>query len=513
MVDITYVDVLTSISLGCALCVLILRYKARRLPLPPGPRTSWFGSVDLPKKYPWKTYAEWRKIYGDVIYIHVFGNPIIVLNSVKAANDLLDKRSNIYSSKVDRTMTRHLMGWDWLFSLMPYGSWWKRHTALFHQYFGAKSISSYYPVIAKEVHVMLQTLVETPDDFSQHIRRTTAAIIMNIVYGHQMAPEGDRYVTLADEAMSSGSNAGIFGTYMVDYIPFLRYIPTWMPGADFKRKALGWRKLSRAMRDEPFEDVKRRMASGTATSCIVVSELEQWLQSANDPSQEEVIRNVAATVYAGNSDTTASALLSFFLAVTIYPEVLKRAQNEIDRVVGKDRLPSFADRDSLPYIMWIVWECLRWNPAIPLGLAHTLTEDDVYEGYFIPKGTTIETNTWLMLHDEKTYPAPLQFQPERYADVERNAQLGINQIPLAAFGFGRRMCPGRWFAIDTIWFTVAAVAAVFDISKPLDENGIPIEANPQYTSALLSRPEPYKCNIVPRSDASAALIRQTSEVA
>lgn len=91
-----------------------------------------------------------------------------------------------------------------------------------------------------------------------------------------MAPEGDRYVTLADEAMSSGSNAGIFGTYMVDYIPFrkfslfflkacshslyeVRYIPTWMPGAGFKRKALGWRKLSRAMRDEPFEDVKRRM--------------------------------------------------------------------------------------------------------------------------------------------------------------------------------------------------------------------------------------------------------------
>lgn len=60
---------------------------------------------------------------------------------------------------------------------------------------------------------------------------------------------------------------------------------------------------------------------------------------------------------------TVSAVLSFFLAATVYPEVLKKAQAEIDRVVGPDRLPNFADRGSLPYIDWIVWECLRWNPG------------------------------------------------------------------------------------------------------------------------------------------------------
>lgn len=102
----------------------------------------------------------------------------------------------------------------------------------------------------------------------------------------------------------------------------------------------------------------------------------------------------------------------------MFPEILKKAQEEIDRVVGSERLPTPDDKDSLPYIMWIVWECLRWNPGEingffrrltnlrlsrlplhvgsvgPLAAPHTLTEDDNYEGYFIPKGTVVILNVW-----------------------------------------------------------------------------------------------------------------------
>jgi len=343
--------------------IFLRRTYARRLPLPPGPRTSRFGSVELPKTYPWKTYAAWRKVYGDVIYVYIFGNPIVVLNSAKAASDLLDKRSGIYSSRPQRTMVSTLMGWDWLFSTIPYGPWWKRHRSLFHQYFNANNTSDYHPVQMKETYVMLQNLAQTPDDFFHHVRRTAAAVVMKILYGHQVAPEGDVFVSLADKALATLAHSGIFGTYLVDYIPILRHIPSWMPGAGFKRKALQWRKLNRAMLNEPIEMVKSRVANGRAVPSFTATELENWFRSGQDPEEEQLIKDVAATTYAAGSDTTVSAILSFFLAATVYPEVLKKAQAEIDRVVGSSRLPTFEDRSSLLYIDWIVWECLRWNPG------------------------------------------------------------------------------------------------------------------------------------------------------
>lgn len=80
--------------------------------------------------------------------------------------------------------------------------------------------------------------------------------------------------------------------------------------------------------------------------------------------------------------------------MTIYPDVQKRAQEEIDRVVGNNRLPTLTDRDHLPYINAVVKETLRWHPVAPMGLPHQSTEDDVCEGYFIPKGSMLFANVW-----------------------------------------------------------------------------------------------------------------------
>ncbi|OBZ80086.1 O-methylsterigmatocystin oxidoreductase [Grifola frondosa] len=394
---------------------------------------------------------------------------------------------------------------------MPYGPQWRKHRALFHQYFNAGNTSDYHPLQLKETHVMLRNLAESPDVIYHHVRRSAAAVVMKASYGHQIAPEGDIYVTLADEALTGLAQSGIFGTFLVDYIPLLKYIPAWMPGAGFQRKARAWRKANQSMLNMPFEMVKQRMASNTAVPCFVTAELERGFQSSSQEYDEQLIKDVAAIAYAAGADTTVSAILSFFLAMTAYPEVLKKLQGEIDRVVGNERLPDFSDRNSIPYVDWVVWECLRWNPVTPFGLAHQVIEDDVYDGYWIPKGTTIIPNVWGILHDETTYPDPLRFDPDRYADSKRNAELGINELPYPAFGFGRRMCPGRWLAIDSVWIAVATVAATFDVLKALDEKGVPQEPDIEYTSTLLSRPKSLRCRIVPRSDATAALISQTAE--
>ena len=103
--------------------------------------------------------------------------------------------------------------------------------------------------------------------------------------------------------------------------------------------------------------------------------------------------------------------------MTLFPEAQKKGQEEIDRVIGNDRLPDFEDKENLPYIDAIYKECLRyhsltihslpicfptyvlitpirWNQPLPLGVPHLLTEDDTYNGYFLPAGTVVAANQW-----------------------------------------------------------------------------------------------------------------------
>lgn len=77
-----------------------------------------------------------------------------------------------------------------------------------------------------------------------------------------------------------------------------------------------------------------------------------------------------------------------------FPTVQQKAQIEIDRVVGSDRLPQFEDRDELPYVNALVKEILRWHPVVPVNIAHVSSEDDICEGYTIPKGSSVLANLW-----------------------------------------------------------------------------------------------------------------------
>ncbi|KAF8642415.1 hypothetical protein AX16_009680 [Volvariella volvacea WC 439] len=480
-------DLLTLLPVSFLLCLVLRRlsslvHQSGSLPLPPGPPASWFGGVQLPQTYPWLTYADWRETYGDIIYIRVYGNPILVINSAKVASDLLERRGQIYSSRPLRTMVVELAGWDWLFSSMPYGNLWKKHRKLFLKYFRPKN-PSHHALQIRETHALLRNLLKHPQNFRYHIRETAATIILYLTYGHEVAQQSNYFVLLVDKAVAGLANAGIFGTYLVDYIPILKHIPAWFPGAGFKRKAKEWRKASRGMVDEPFSLARKDFYAGTASKSLVTDEMERQITAATC-GEEDVIKNVAATSFAAGADTVVSALLSFLLAMMAYPEIQRRAQQELDSNLGR-RLPELSDRDRLPYIEAICYELLRWNPVTPLGIAHYVIKNDEYQGYHIPKGTTVLPNVWAMLHDPVQYPEPFRFRPERYMDRERNVNDGINRHPDAAFGFGRRACPGRWFAFDSLWIAVASILSVFDVLKAVDEEGNTIEPQIQYSSALL----------------------------
>ena len=127
----------------------------------------------------------------------------------------------------------------------------------------------------------------------------------------------------------------------------------------------------------------------------------------------------------------------FFLAMILHPKVMKKAQEELDRVVGKGELPNFAHRDDLPYINAMVKEVLRWSPPVPFGMPVRAMQDDVYRGCFIPAGATVIGNAWAICRDPEVYPDPESFNPDRFLKDGKINPLVFNPED-RVFGAGRR---------------------------------------------------------------------------
>ncbi|KAK7052946.1 hypothetical protein VNI00_004266 [Paramarasmius palmivorus] len=315
---------------------------------------------------------------------------------------------------------------------------------------------------------------------------------MSIAYGIKVKSESDPWVALAEEAIGPLMRATVPGAFLVDTFPFLKYIPSWFPGAGFKRQAREWRKLTMRLKNEPFVEGKRIIESGEYTPSFIseslqrLDELEDPLVQAGRKEKENLIRDTAGTMYLAGVDSTATAITSFLYSMVTHPDIQRQAQAEVDRVVV-GRLPTFKDEKSLPYVTALVWEVLRWKSVSPLGLAHYLESEDVYEGYRIPKGSVVVSNIWAILHDEEIYIDPFKFSPERYFKPgSRVFDETVKDPTFAVFGFGRRICPGRHMAYASIWIAVASILKTFDISKKVDEKGNVVEPVYEQQTAIVA---------------------------
>jgi len=329
---------------------------------------------------------------------------------------------------------------------------------------------------------------------------------LEIAYGIEVQDEHDPYIEIAEKAVLATNQAIIPGAFMVDMLPFLKYVPSRVPGAGFKTKAKEWSKLIINLREIPFRETKRNISDGVASPSFVLNSLQRMDEKRNLEEQERAIQSTAGIVYAAGADTTLSALESFIYAMVLYPEIQIKAQKELDGVLrGPGQLPDHSDKADLPYVSAIVMEVLRWNPVAPLGVPHYLAVEDEYKGFRIPAGSILMANSWAILHNEIDYPDPLDFKPERFLkDGQQNP--GIKDPATSAFGFGRRICPGRHFAQSSIWITIASILSCFEISKAIDENGLFIEPS-GYSSGLISGPLPFQCSIRPRSAEAEQTIR------
>nr|BAL05113.1 cytochrome P450 [Phanerodontia chrysosporium] len=488
---------------------LLFAFCLRRQPrYPPGPRgLPIVGNVfDIPMNVGWKVFRDVSRCFGsDVIHYEALGSHLVVVNGAKAAKELFERRANNYSDRKQSIMVNELTGWHRNWGQLEYGDRWRQHRRLFHQHFRPLAVSQYHPRQVKGVRVLLRALSESPEDFQRHIRFMAGATIMEIVYAYDAQP-GDPRIKLVEDAVDTLTFVVNAGVYLVDVFPILKYVPTWFPGASFKRQAAEWKKLVDALYEQPYQEFKATVKEGIAKPCFAATLLSSVENDEDIENLEELFMGLTGTAFVAGSDTTIASLNVFILAVTIFPEAQRSAQEEIDRVLERKRLPTMEDTVLLPHVTALVHETLRWHPPLPLAAPHRVIEDDEYEGYFIPAGTTIIGNAWAILRDEDVFPDGDSFKPERWLN-EAGALRDDLPYPMETFGFGRRICPGRHFANDVLWLAIANILTVFSIERALGEDGQPIVPEAKFSPRLISKPEPFKCAFKHRFSGAEDMIR------
>ncbi|KAI0295337.1 CyP450 monooxygenase [Multifurca ochricompacta] len=451
-----------------SLSLITIRLRRRHQKYPPGPRRlPLIGNLlDMPSKEGWVTYKKWSDQSGfDIAHVDVMGSHIIILNSAKAANELLEKRSSIYSDRPQFTAFQLFlldfpsMGLGFNHGMLPYGERWRRLRRAFHTHFDATTSKEYRPLEMQAVQRLLRNLLESPDNFSQHLKHMTGQVILSIAYGINVRPEGDPYVAVAETVLEAVSVVSSNPWAMLlDMMPWLLNMPSWFPGASVKHEASKWLPVVDSMIDNPHAEVKAALAAGTATPSVAAKMI---LQLHENSTEEEIwtTKAIPGFVYLVGADT-----------------VQRKAQAEIDSVTGGSRLPDFSDMASFPYVDAVIKEVLRWHPVAPLGIPHRVMEDDMYEEHLIPAGSTILPNIWGMMHDSVLFPEPDRFYPERWLVPDPPPS------PQVVFGYGRRICQGRFVAREIIWAGIVNVLASFEI-KPVKDN----PPKEMYTSGIVSQ--------------------------
>ncbi|KAH9936920.1 cytochrome P450 [Amylocystis lapponica] len=480
---------------------------------PPGPKPLPFiGNVhQLPQEYQHKVFAQWKSDYGDLIFARFFRTPALIINSLRVAQDLMEKKSAYYSDRPSFISLVDLIGYDSSIVFFPYGERFRRHRRWIHDALeGKDKLQTIRALQRREAYNLLSGLMQTPHAFRTHLQRYVAALIMEIAYGHTVTSMDDKYIELADRATNETNEAGSAGSMLVDFFPVLKHIPTWMPGAGFKRDAARVRKSVNKMLDTPFDMVKDAIMSGTARPSLVATLLEETSAHGGPTPQDETeIKGATGSLYGAGTETTSTVLLTFILAMVLHPEVLWKAQQELDRVVGNERLPDFDDRESLPYLECIINETYRWNSPVPLGVPHKLMVNDEYRGCNIPGGSMVIPNIWAMTQDTNIYPEPDRFCPERFEAMDPHTAEQADPRNMI-FGFGRRVCPGRRFADASVWLAVASMLATLDICKARDTAGRAITPSGVFNPGFASHPAHFVCDIRPRSQKAFDIVAQMS---
>lgn len=372
---------------------------------------------------------------------------------------------------------------------------------------------------ANEAKIFIKDCLDNSDKFVEGALRFTVSIVSVIAWGRRIASETDNVLKVA-QAFVGSANLGFPGKTYTEAIPILASMPPWLNALPNQLRKLAdtsnkyFYALSVEGADAPQDNFAKRL----------LKEKEEHGLSKVE------IANLTGNFIGAGVDTTTSTMLTFVLAMCLNPDAQRRAQEEIDRIVGHDRYPDWSDEAHLPYLAAIVNETLRWRPAFALGgPPHAPTEDNVYNGLLFPRGSAIIGNLYAISRNPREYPQPERFWPERFLDgFDRPAY--PNTRGHNTFGWGRRVCSGEAIAQQSLYYTIVSLLWAFHICPGLDDQvkhskviarrlsltklhqGNEVTLDPDaYTVSQVNRPLPFKVRLLPRSEKIASLVEQAAQ--
>ncbi|KAI8996229.1 cytochrome P450 [Trametes punicea] len=487
---------------------MALLFGSRSKHLPPGPPgLPIIGNLmQIPSTEQWVYFYKLSKKYGDVNTLHVLNTTIIVLNSHESIDALFNKRVEQYSSKPPRRMA-NLSDLTMTLPFMDPGEDFSTARKQFHMELGQSAVHAYDTEYEQSSRRFLQTLANDLEgkELTKVIDDSLGHIFLKVSTGYEPKPTD---TILAQMNNLAHFAANVLGDkyQQLDIFPWLCSLPTWAPVAGpLLKLGAKWKKQLHATADATVQLSQEGKAAGNES---VMSNLSA---ASGGKPMDDRSKMIAVTMNAGGMLAAESATLTFLLAMAKYPDVQKRAQAEVDALLHGERLPTMADRPKLPYVDAVFAEVLRWVSIAPV-ISREVTEDDEYNGYLIPKGATIMANNWAISRDERIFPEPEVFRPERFLDDAGTALRKDILHPMQfAFGFGHRTCPGRYLADALLFSHLAHILAVFDVALPPASEKAQRAADEQMkviSNGAACRVEEVYVRLSPRSHAASELIRQ-----
>ncbi|KAH7378388.1 cytochrome P450 [Phaeosphaeria sp. MPI-PUGE-AT-0046c] len=462
------------------LVVYLVNWRRKIAKLPPGPpRLPLIGNLhQAPSGALWLTFQKWVDQYGPLVSVDFGGTNLIIVGDFETARNLLDKRGIVYNGRPRLVMAGELVtkGMDQLFR--DHGEEFFLHQRLSTPTMSPRASACYTHVQDFESKRMLQDFLVS-NDFKASFERFAASIVYTLIFGLRIETGKEHQFMTSEKNLENLVKAGQVGAWIVDTLPFLNHLPA--PFTPWKKTADAWFQDLTLSAKSNLDEALHREGWNWAKDFVKAKE-------AQEMTEIEVAWDLDIICAAG-IETTNVFLQILILACITNPEVLLKTQNELDAVVGADRLPAFEDMEKLPYIRAVIEETFRWRHILPTGMPHATTQDDYYNGYLIPKNSTIIPLFIGMRNDGSVFDDPSHFRPERW--------LGKQQQP-GNFGYGRRICTGRHIARNSIFIAVSRLLWGFNVRSKSGEKVDVCED--MFTPGFVSHPKPFEAVFEVRSE-------------
>ncbi|KIV77917.1 hypothetical protein PV11_09689 [Exophiala sideris] len=486
--------------------VLLYVIVGRKGNWPDGPRGPFmFGTLQQKKKkLHWnQELASHIPHYGDFFSINMGKAKVVVLSSPTAVDDLIVKRGQKYSSRPSSSPTGRIVAQSRL-GQTPYGEEFRRHRKLVHSILGMQNAKIFMPYQEYESRQVLKNLLDQPTTFYTEVHRYSASVTFSLLLGARFVSPDTKIPREIQNKMYEMFAATRPGYWFADRVPLLNYLPDALAP---------WRAKAHRIFDHLIEfwgvfydSMEERIKKGDAPDCFI----KRFLESPEVVDFTEIDRRIVLSeLLSAGAETTATNLQWFFKAAVLYPEAVKKAQQELDEVIGRDRFPTWEDRQQLPYIVAFVDELHRWGSPSPLAFYHATSEVDTYRGKTIPAQTTVIYNAGAIHHSDMYYRQHKDFIPERFLpekDTRHMPNYAHAQMHYG-YGVGRRECPGKHVAESSLFIVISRILWAFDIGT----GSHPLPGPETAGSIPILAPAKFHCVVTPRDQSTASKIGEEAK--